>query len=283
MIPKIIHYCWFGGEEIPPRLLECMRSWERLQGYTFMRWDETNCSFTENAFVRTAYEEGRWAFVSDYYRLRRVYDYGGIYLDTDVVVRQPFDKLLGNKCFLGFNYDCCIGTAVFGAEKGHPLLGELLEVYENAEPPFTEEKREIAFAKEPPRVLFTEANNHLWTWNMIYRHKEILLNNSPQRTEDFVLFPKEIFEIGRIGKKYFSVHLNEGSWREKKASKRDGLKRAIALCPKLYEAVQILVRRRRYRKINRRLPFYGYALSQRAFYGGADGVCRQMPGGGGQP
>ena len=83
-IPKIIHYCWFGGKPIPKDLQDCIDTWSILKGYQVMRWDESNCSFDENEFVRKTYAEKQLGFIGDYYRLKAVYEYGGIYLDTDV-------------------------------------------------------------------------------------------------------------------------------------------------------------------------------------------------------
>ena len=88
-IPKIIHYCWFGGKPIPKDLQDCIDTWSILKGYQVMRWDESNCSFDENEFVRKTYAEKQLGFIGDYYRLKAVYEYGGIYLDTDVRCASP--------------------------------------------------------------------------------------------------------------------------------------------------------------------------------------------------
>ena len=106
-IPKIIHYCWFGGKPIPEELRACMDSWKKLKGYKVIRWDETNCSFNENEFVRRTYAEKKLGFIGDYYRLKAVYEYGGIYLDTDVMINRSFDGLLSHTAFLNFIFDKC--------------------------------------------------------------------------------------------------------------------------------------------------------------------------------
>lgn len=111
-IPKIIHYCWFGGKPIPDSLQKCIDSWEKLEGYTIMRWDESNCSFDENEFVRKTYAEKQLGFIGDYYRLKAVYEYGGIYLDTDVKVYKSFDPLLQHQAFLNFIFDCSVGLSL---------------------------------------------------------------------------------------------------------------------------------------------------------------------------
>ena len=116
-IPKIIHYCWFGGKPIPKDLQDCIDTWSILKGYQVMRWDESNCSFDENEFVRKTYAEKQLGFIGDYYRLKAVYEYGGIYLDTDVKVCKSFDPLLDYPAFLNFIFDCSVGSAIIGARK----------------------------------------------------------------------------------------------------------------------------------------------------------------------
>lgn len=89
MIPKIIHYCWFGGKELPIEVKKCIASWRKMcPDYEIIRWDESNFDVGQHPFVREAYKAKVWAFVSDYARLKVVYDNGGIYLDTDVELRK---------------------------------------------------------------------------------------------------------------------------------------------------------------------------------------------------
>ena len=130
-IPKIIHYCWFGSKPIPKDLQDCIDTWSILKGYQVMRWDESNCSFDENEFVRKTYAEKQLGFIGDYYRLKAVYEYGGIYLDTDVKVCKSFDPLLDYPAFLNFIFDCSVGSAIIGARKGNPLIKALLDMYDN--------------------------------------------------------------------------------------------------------------------------------------------------------
>ena len=95
MIPKIIHYCWYGGKSLTRQALKCIRSWETIcPDYTVMRWDEHNTDFTVNQVMNRAYKERRWALVSDIIRLLAVYQYGGIYLDLDVELLKPLDYFL---------------------------------------------------------------------------------------------------------------------------------------------------------------------------------------------
>lgn len=102
MIPKIIHYCWFGKSEIPDNLKKCIESWKRIMpDYEIRRWDESNYDVNKCEYIKEAYAEKKWAFVSDYARLDICYTYGGIYLDTDVEVLKPFDDLLDLDGFCG--------------------------------------------------------------------------------------------------------------------------------------------------------------------------------------
>lgn len=102
MIPKIIHYCWFGGKPLPEMAEKCIASWRKYNpGYQIKRWDENNFDLECDFFPGEAYQVGRWAFVSDYARLKIIYENGGIYLDTDVEVIKSLDELLSFQCFLG--------------------------------------------------------------------------------------------------------------------------------------------------------------------------------------
>lgn len=102
-IPKVIHYCWFGKNEKSPLLLKCMKTWkEKFPNYQIKEWNEDNFDITQNIYIKEAYENKKWAFVSDYARLSIIYQYGGIYFDTDVEVIKNFEHLLINGGYLGF-------------------------------------------------------------------------------------------------------------------------------------------------------------------------------------
>ena len=104
-IPKIIHYCWFGGGTISPENRKCMESWEKYcPDYKIIEWNEQNFDISKNRYVQQAYEAKKYAFVSDYARLAVVYEHGGIYLDTDVELVRPLDELLEHKGFIGMEH-----------------------------------------------------------------------------------------------------------------------------------------------------------------------------------
>ena len=132
MIPKIIHYVWVGGNPKPQNIQRCMNTWSKhLQDYQIIEWNEDNFDIHENKYVEQAYQAKKWAFVSDYIRAKAVYEMGGIYMDTDVLVLDNLHDLLNNKAFVGFENKDNPFTAVFGAEKGHPLIKDMLSYYDD--------------------------------------------------------------------------------------------------------------------------------------------------------
>jgi hypothetical protein len=129
-IPKKIHYCWFGGREKPGIVKKCIESWKRqLPDYEIIEWNEHNFNIDLNSYVKEAYSAQKYAFVSDYVRVYALYNYGGIYLDTDVEVFKPFDDLLHHPSFWGFEQENFIATSTIGSEKGNPLIKEFLDSY----------------------------------------------------------------------------------------------------------------------------------------------------------
>ena len=132
MIPKIIHYCWFGRNPMPELALKCMASWKKFcPDYQVMEWNEDTFDLSSAPlYVRQAYEAKKWAFVTDFVRLQVVYEHGGIYLDTDVELCKPLESLLKNRAYFGFENPNNVATGLgFGAEKGHPLLKEMIDDY----------------------------------------------------------------------------------------------------------------------------------------------------------
>lgn len=265
-IPKIIHYCWFGGKTIPADLQRCIDSWTALKGYTIMRWDETNCTFDENEFIRKAYAEKQYAFISDYYRLKALDEYGGIYLDTDVKVFKVFDPLLHHSVFFNFIFDCSVGTAVIGAQKGSKFIKAILNMYENTVFGKTGNGKTIEYKDGKYVINGFITNNYYCTYYMLKNYPEFRLNNKYQDLGDFVIYPKELFEIGTLTKKHYTIHYCAGEWRikqEQKNTVKGKIKAFVQRFPSLYEVIQIIVRKRRYRRVNSKIPFYTYAVAQK--------------------
>lgn len=133
MIPKKIHYCWFGRNPKPKLARKCIKSWEKkCPDYEIIEWNEDNYDLSSAPiYVQQAYEMKKWAFVTDYVRLHVVYEHGGIYLDTDVELIKTLDSLLNNKAYFGFEKPQTVNTGLMlGAEPKHPFLKELMRDYE---------------------------------------------------------------------------------------------------------------------------------------------------------
>jgi len=131
-IPKRIHYCWFGGNPLPKSAEKCIASWRKYcPDYEIVAWDESNFDLGCNAYCVAMAERKKWAFLSDYARLKIVYDQGGVYLDTDVELVKPLDELVRAGAFMGFECSDLVATGLgFGAQAGHPFLRENMAYYE---------------------------------------------------------------------------------------------------------------------------------------------------------
>lgn len=131
MIPKTIHYCWFGGNPKPKLVEKCIKSWKKYcPDYKVIEWNENNFDINCCDYVKEAYEAQKWAFVSDFARLKIVCDNGGIYLDTDVELISPLDKFLEYDSFFGFEDSEHIATGLgFGSIKNNPVLEVMLNDY----------------------------------------------------------------------------------------------------------------------------------------------------------
>lgn len=136
MIPKIIHYCWFGGNEKPEKAQKCIASWGNFcPDYEFREWSEENVSLEDcPKYVRDAYDAKKYAFVTDYVRLKVLYDHGGFYMDTDVELLKSLDPFLGDQAVIGFENDEFVNSGqILAAEAGHPVMLEMMACYENVE------------------------------------------------------------------------------------------------------------------------------------------------------
>lgn len=131
-IPKIIHYCWFGGNK-PRKVVNLINEWKKkLYDYDIVEWNERNFNINESCeFVKEAFKCRKWAFVSDYVRLYVLYNYGGIYLDTDVQLLKNFNDYLNEDMFISQESDKSLCTAVIGAKKYNDFIKEFLDTYEN--------------------------------------------------------------------------------------------------------------------------------------------------------
>lgn len=205
-IPKVIHFCWFGHGEYPELIVKCMETWKKyLPEYEIVKWSEDNFDINSNQYVREAYENKKWAFVTDYVRLYALYTCGGIYLDSDVEILKPIDEFLDNEAFSGFESKDTVPTAIMGAVKGQKFIGELMHEYDNRR--FVLE--DGSFDMTPNTVEITKT---------CVRYG-LKLNGKKQIVEGFSLYPQIYFcpnNVGRIFNKpshrSYTIHHSIGSW-----------------------------------------------------------------------
>lgn len=206
-IPKVIHYCWFGGNPLPKSALDCIESWKTCcPDYQIVEWNESNFDVNELQYTKEAYENKKWAFISDYARLKVIYEYGGIYLDTDVELIKSLDSLLNYQGFMGFENEAMVASGLgFGAVKGHPVVKALMNDYQG-----------ISFYKKDGSFDQTPCPNRntacLCTLGLIP-------DGSRQTVCSMEIFPTEYFapmnwENGKIivTDKTCSIHHYHGSW-----------------------------------------------------------------------
>lgn len=208
LIPKIIHYCWFGGAPKPKSVQRCINSWKKYcPDFVIREWTEKDVDITQNEYTRQAYEAKAWGFVPDYLRLWIIYNYGGIYLDTDVQVVRDLSPLLEHKAFAGFEADSFVALGLgFGAEQGNPFLYEHMQLYE-----------ELRFLNEDGRENRTPAPQYTTRLLRGYGLKDD--NGETQVVAGVTIFPREFFcpkdfYTGRImlTENTFSIHQHDASW-----------------------------------------------------------------------
>lgn len=210
MIPKIIHYCWFGRGAMPPLAKKCIATWKKyLPDYHIKEWNEDNFDLSLFPFTEEAYRQKKYAFVTDVVRLYALYTEGGIYMDTDVEVLKSLDAFLSHPAFSGFEEETKVPTGIMGAEKGSLWAKENLDYYCGRH-----------FVKEDGALDLT-TNVKIITDYMV-RHG-LLRNNTYQ---DFpglvVMYPTEYFcplnpRTRRIEKTVNTVTIHHfmGSWVER--------------------------------------------------------------------
>ena len=132
MIPKILHYCWFGGKPKPRLVRKCIASWEKhCPDWQIIEWNEENFDVTQNGYTRMCMTQGKYAFLSDYARLRVVEQFGGVYLDTDVQLLKPLEDLMAEEAFFAFETPRYVATGLgFGSEAHGRAVTAMLRFYD---------------------------------------------------------------------------------------------------------------------------------------------------------
>lgn len=210
MIPKIIHYCWFGKNPLPELAKKCIDSWKiYFPEYQIIEWNESNFDFKSCPYISEAYEEKKWAFVSDYARFFLLYKYGGIYFDTDVEVIKDMSEIINKGNFFGCEIPgvCAPGLGM-GAEKGLEVYKEILLMYEKEH-----------FRLENGRINNKTVVNYTTDILKIYGLKDTL---NIQSVKGILIYPPEYFcplsfytKQINITKNTYTIHHYTGSWKSK--------------------------------------------------------------------
>lgn len=218
MIPKKIHYCWFGGKPLPELAKKCIASWKKYcPDYEIIEWNESNFDINCCGYVKEAYTAKKWAFVSDVVRLYALVNYGGIYMDTDVEVIRPLDDILKYEAVSGFESQTQIQTGLMACREGQTLFSELLHEYDNAH-----------FVKEDGSYDLTTNVTRITDICLKYGLKQ---DNTFQIINGFALFPNEYFcpkdfvtGIVTLTRNTYTIHHFEGSWNTPEEKKLNQLR-----------------------------------------------------------
>jgi mannosyltransferase OCH1-like enzyme len=214
MIPKIIHYCWFGGNPLPELTLKCIESWKKYcPDYKIIEWNERNFNVNTINYTTKAYEAKKYAFVADYARFEILYQYGGIYLDTDVEIVKPIDDLLQQSIFLGREeIDRVNPGLIVGCEAQDKFVGDLINIY-----------KELQFLNDDTKKLKTIVD---YTTEMLISRGWIP-EADVQNIDGIVVYPVEYFcpksyktGVISIRENTYTIHHFDGSWFTNEDKKR---------------------------------------------------------------
>ena len=227
-IPKVIHYCWFGKGEMPTLAKKCIKSWQKYcPDYKIVCWNEENFDVNQNQYAKEAYEAKKWAFVSDYARLKILYDEGGIYLDTDVELLKSFDSLVEKHGFMGFDDNGIVATGLgFACEKGNELVGAFLRDYDHIS--FIRSDGTYDLMPCPDRNKAT-----LEALGMDLSNQEQVFMGIQMLPEDYLCPIKYYTGKKIITKNTYSIHHFCASWTSATAKRTTFLKRIMGV--KLYK------------------------------------------------
>ena len=227
-IPKVIYYCWFGKGNMPSLAEKCIKSWRKYcPDYKIVCLNEENFDISQNRYAKEAYDAKKWAFVSDYARLKVLFDEGGIYLDTDVELLKPLDKLISDGGFMGFDDNGVVSTGLgFGCEKGNQLVGALLKDYDDIS--FILPDGSLDLTPCPDRNTKT-----LIKLGMDTQNRNQTFMGIKMLPEDYLCPIKYYTGKKKITKNTYSIHHFSASWISPKAKRTLFVKRIVGV--KLYD------------------------------------------------
>lgn len=227
MIPKIIHLCWLSGDPYPSDIQKCLDTWKKyLPDYEIMLWDTKRFDVNSTLWTKQAFETKKYAFAADYIRLYALYNFGGIYLDSDVEVYKSFDPLLNLPYFIGQDYTGLFEAAVIGAEKGTKWIGEVLDYYHDRS--FINE--DGSFDTLPLPKVFAKQLYPLYKFKKLSNIPSNYIENKEDNI--FYVFDRNFFNSrdsmgARRTKESFCAHNYAGSWVKKKTGFKAVMQRII--------------------------------------------------------
>lgn len=200
-IPQKVHYVWVGNNSKSKDIQKCMNTWKKqLKDYEIIEWNENNFDIDSHPFVQQAYQQKKWAYVSDYIRAYAIYQYGGIYLDTDVLVLNDMKQFLSHRAFVGFENKHYPFTATFGAEAGHPFVKDMLDFYEN---------RNFVFNREDQ---LSQTNTRSVSDILIEKYYCKVNNKFQILSEDIAVYPDGVLCNPSLNSS--TIHIFTGTWME---------------------------------------------------------------------
>lgn len=221
-IPKIIHYVWLGGNKKPDYLIKNIESWKKYcPDYQIIEWNEQNFDINSNTYLKEAIEQKKWAFASDYVRIKVVHEYGGIYMDTDVELLKPIDGFLDADFFTNFENLVMLCFAVIGAKPNSVILEKMLSYYEGKHFVLDEKKGKLDLTTNV--ILGSVMMRDDFGFNLDDTYQEKIIEG-----EKVVCYPHDYFfaqdyvskEIN-LTENSHGVHIYASSWIGKKQNKED--------------------------------------------------------------
>lgn len=211
-IPKVIHYCWFGHGEMPKLMKKCIKSWEKYcPDYKVILWNEDNFDVNSTIWTKEAYEAKKYAFVTDYVRLKALYEQGGVYMDADVEVIKSLDQFLAHEAFSGFESETTAPTGIIASVKGQPVIKRWLDYYLD---------RHYLINGVPnmdPNVSFMTED---------LKQNGLQMNDEKQNINGMIIYPQTYFcplsvisNEGKFSDNTYCIHHFTSTWRTKKAIK----------------------------------------------------------------